>query len=665
MIELCAQQHGVDIEYSPTELSKKLTLRPAEGYTPDELWELTHQLLEAAGSTTVLAPGERHLYRVVKLAEAPGATSPLDAVPTPPPGYVILRYPVVAADTASVLATLNDIKPSIGQASIAPGGGAVLVGALTRRQGEVAAVVRSVEAEAASTTQRVLDLLHADPTALVAGVKAAKELLPGRKLRGSLGLGPRAGTVLLTTAPGDESRWFDLIARYDVPAGTNTRTYPLPAYGLDDLAKLLEDVAKDPSPRGSGAAWRVVRNDLTGTLLVTGTPEEQSRVAELLAQIAAVPAEQRRATRTFVVRNRNAEDLRGSLSRLLGVSLGEGEGSPGPAAGPDGTSLPPVAASVRPASAPGAAQGGGLVMAVDTELNAIIATGSPRDLDQVAELVERLDIRQPQVQLEIMLVSLSEGQSLDLGVELQARLGNSGTLFGLGSLFGLSSISPGSSAPTVGGSGGTAVILDPGDYSVVVKALETVSRGRSVSRASTLVNNNESASLSNTVNQPYATTTLDDGDSITGYGGSQPAGTTVDVSPQIAEGDFLVLDYNVSLSAFIGEATSDGLPPPSQATSINSIATIPDGYAIAVGGLELLTQSDADSKTPGLADIPILGNLFKSKSQSGSRTRFYVFIRASILRSPGFERLRYLSDEAGREAEVDLGWPRVEPQIIR
>jgi type II secretory pathway component GspD/PulD (secretin) len=662
LVELCAEQYAVDIEYNPADLSKKLTLRPADGYTPDQLWELTHQMLEAAGSTTVLAPGDRRLYRIVKITDAGTATAPLEQIPHPPPGYAVFRYPISAADPAAVLAAFNDAKPPIGQASVAPGGQAVLVGALTRRHAEIQTIVSTIETEAASTRRQVVEARHADSVSLVAAVNAAKEQLPGRKLHGTLGPGPRPGTVLLTAPAADEARWLELIAGYDLPPVATVRSYSLPGFGADDLPALLEDIAKDPSPRGSGAAWRVVRNNLTATLLVTATPDEHARVAELLAQIESVPVEHLRTTRTFIIRNRNAEDLRGSLSRLLGVSLGEPASAPDPLRPADS---PTTATALRSSSPSTGLSSSGLLMAVDPEMNAIIATGTPRELDQINELLQRLDIRQPQVQLEIMLVSLSEGQSQDLGVELQARLGDSGTLFGLGSLFGLSSVSPGSTAPTVGGSGGTAVILDPGDYSVVVKALETVSKGRSISRASTLVNNNESASISNTVNQPYATTTLDDGDSITGFGGSEAAGTTISVSPQIAEGDFLVLDYNVSLSAFLGEATSDGLPPPSQSTSLNSVATIPDGYAIAVGGLELITESDADSKTPGLADIPILGNLFKSSSESGSRTRFYLFIRASVLRSPGFERLRYLSDEAGREAQVDLGWPTVEPQIIR
>src|SRR5690606_5177183 len=101
---------------------------------------------------------------------------------------------------------------------------------------------------------------------------------------------------------------------------------PLPFLGVEELDRLLEEVARSPGPRGSGDAWRVVRNPVASTLIVTATPEEHARVAEFLAQIEAVPPDHRRATRTFTIRNRNAEDLRASLSRLLGVSLDAGAG---------------------------------------------------------------------------------------------------------------------------------------------------------------------------------------------------------------------------------------------------------------------------------------------------------------------------------------------------
>lgn len=662
ILDIASQQFAIDIEYPPSDpvLTAKLNFRHAGSYTPDELWELTHRMLETKGRTTVLAPGQRRLYRVVPVAEAAAATEPIDAIPYPEPGYVLLHYPVVHADPARVLTALNEPRPPMWQASLAPDGSGVIVGAFTRRQRTVRTVIEQMEARAASVRTAEIPVRHADPVQVLAAVNAANERSPGRKLTGSLAQGPRPATLLLTAPEDEHERWQALLARFDVPQAAETRSYPLPAFGAEELDLLLDQVARSPGPRGSGDAWKIVRNPLAATLIVTATPEEHARVADLLAQIAAVPSDQRRATRTFTIRNRNAEDLRGSLSRLLGVSLGESPGAPIPAGTADGTT-PRLDSPSTPAATPAS----DLLLAVDPELNAIIAVGPPHLLDEAAALVQRLDQRQPQVLLEVMLVSLSEGQSKDLGVELQARIGDSGTLIGLGSLFGLSNIGPGSGAADVSGAGGTAIVLDPGDFSVVVRALENINQGRSVSRANTLVNNNESASLSNTVSVPYATTTLTDGNTITARGGAESAGTQISVSPQIAEGDFLVLNYNVSISSFLGESSSTGLPPPSQSTTINSIATIPDGYSIVLGGLELLTESDSEDKVPLLGDLPVLGNLFKSTSDSTSRTRFYVLIRASILRDPGFERLKYFSDTQSDEAGATLGWPTVSPRIIR
>lgn len=250
------------------------------------------------------------------------------------------------------------------------------MGAITRRHATVRTVVETLEAEAASVRTVVVPVQHADPVTVLAQVVAANERHAGRGLAGVLTQGPLPATLVLTGPAAEHPRWIELIARYDVPQGVVTRTYPVPAFGSEELADLLEQVARRSGPRGSGEAWKVVRNPLTGTILVTATELEHEGVAELLAQIAAVPADQRRATRTFTIRNRNAEDLRGSLSRLLGVSLG-GAGETLPA-----SNQPELAAGGDRASQTSSASRGSadLLLAVDPVLNAIIAVGSPQPL---------------------------------------------------------------------------------------------------------------------------------------------------------------------------------------------------------------------------------------------------------------------------------------------
>ncbi|MEW6747321.1 MAG: hypothetical protein AB1486_31710 [Planctomycetota bacterium] len=127
----------------------------------------------------------------------------------------------------------------------------------------------------------------------------------------------------------------------------------------------------------------------------------------------------------------------------------------------------------------------------------------------------------------------------------------------------------------------------------------------------------------------------------------------------------LFLEYAVSLSSFVGEASDPDLPPPRQQNHLQSMATIPDGFTVALGGLEVESETEAISKIPLLGDIPLLGELFKSRSRSRSHSRFFVFIRPSVLRHESFEDLKHLSAPALREPGLGDGWPQVEPRVIR
>lgn len=306
-----------------------------------------------------------------------------------------------------------------------------------------------------------------------------------------------------------------------------------------------------------------------------------------------------------------------------------------------------------------------LVLSADEGTNTLIAVGEPRLLAQVESLLQTLDVRQPQVMLEVLIVTMTEGQTLDLGVELEHLRVSGETRLRLASLFGLSTRGADGSVSTGSASGLSAVVLNPGDFSVVLRALETLNRGRSVSMPRLLVGNNQQASLDSVVQQPFASVNASNTVSTTSFGGTQDAGTTVTIKPQIAEGDHLVLDYSISLSSFLGAASQPTLPPARQQNRVRSAATIPDGYTVVVGGIELENDSKTTSQVPLLGRIPVLGEAFKSRGKTSNRTRFYVFIRANILRGRSFEDLKHLSGEDVAEARIDDGWPTSRPRVIR
>ena len=98
---------------------------------------------------------------------------------------------------------------------------------------------------------------------------------------------------------------------------------------------------------------------------------------------------------------------------------------------------------------------------------------------------------------------------------------------------------------------------------------------------------------------------------------------------------------------------------------LQSVVSLPDGFTIVVGGLEVETESEAVSRVPLLGSIPFLGHLFRNQSKSTTKNRFFVFIRCTVLRRSNFEDLKYLSEGSLDEAGLDDSWPRMEPRIIR
>jgi general secretion pathway protein D len=496
-----------------------------------------------------------------------------------------------------------------------------------------------------------------------------------------------------------------------------TVTYAPGHYPARDVARLIEQTVRAGSPPDD--RWRVVEDELTGSLVVTATPSQHARVRELVERLDSAPAAARRPVRSFVVRNRSVKEVKGIVEGLVQAGVLEADAG-GPAAGsgppagggtPRAPDAPPAApggptpsssptsaastplplppaissepgrASTRPAAAgvgapepaPPRGPGGGgaspLVLTADEGTNTLIAVGEPRALAQLEALLRTIDVRQPQVMLEVLMVTLSDSQAVDLGVEIEKLAVHGDTRMRLSSLFGLGTRSSGGDRDgPLSASGLTGVVLNPGDFSVVLRALETLSSGRSVSMPRILVGNNQQATLDSTLQQPYASQSLinsGSGTVNTSFGGTLDAGTTLSIKPQIAEGDHLILDYSVSLSAFTGAASASTLPPPRQQNKVQSQAAIPDGHTVVVGGIEVATDGRTTGQVPLIGSIPVLGEAFKNRSASSSRSRFYVFIRANVLRSRSFEDLRYASEPAAAAAGIDDGWPEVEPRVIR
>jgi general secretion pathway protein D len=430
--------------------------------------------------------------------------------------------------------------------------------------------------------------------------------------------------------------------------------------------------------------WRVVSDELTGALVITATAAQHHVIQDLFKRLESTAEGPRRPIRSFPIRNRGVEELKDLLQGMLEKGALEGlpsvekaptgevvdrfpveavaDAKPQVVQGPTG----PIPALYKPASVATKALGDEVILTADKATNRLIAMGNARVLEQLAMLIEELDVRHSQVLVEAMVVTLTDDQTRSLGVEMQ-KIGVDGDVqWRLASLFGLGSPDPTfPGLPPAGGAGASGVVLDPGSFSAAVRALETINKGRSLTIPKVLVNNNQRADLNSVLQTPFASTNASNTVATTSFGGTLDAGTQISVTPQITEGDQLLLDYSISLSSFVGAAADPALPPPRQENKLQSIVTVPDGYTVVVGGLEVKSESKASTRVPLLGEIPLLGALFANQSKTVNKARFFVFIRTSVMRSASFDDLRYASVSDLAEARVEDGWPRLEPRLIR
>ncbi|NUQ53018.1 MAG: hypothetical protein HUU19_10030 [Phycisphaerales bacterium] len=77
------------------------------------------------------------------------------------------------------------------------------------------------------------------------------------------------------------------------------------------------------------------------------------------------------------------------------------------------------------------------------------------------------------------------------------------------------------------------------------------------------------------------------------------------------------------------------------------------------------TSTEGESRVPLIGEVPLVGEFFKSRNKVGGKTRFYVFIKATVLQSTDFEDLKYLSDRTSATMHVDDGFPGVKARVIR
>lgn len=553
---------------------------------------------------------------------------------------------------------------------------------------------------AASARDRVLELLGQQGQR-PAGAAPGQPAVPGAavstitNLSERLSVDPSSNALFFRGRPDEGEFLADLLQIVDVPNGLVSRWYPVgnstaEAVASAGRAEQLGNVTtfesssggqsrggstgvRTGSPQGGGAQAETagagfVLYPEAGGFIYRGTESQHHRVEALVASLKDLSERDRMVYEFYRLRHGKAADVAEIIQNLLSNSLPTGNrgGLVGRDLGsrsgqrtlPNGTTVPIPPALANQANQPnqpaGADAAGGLgeiageevFVLADEKNNQVVVKAPVRLQPQFRQLINRIDLRRPQVYIDTKIVSVSSQKDFRLAIEAQQIIGQ----FAFNTNFGLSTLAtagqPITEPKTIPGTlqGITAAIIRSKDVPIVINAFARDIDGRIVATPQLLVDDNEEAEVSSLDQQPTTTTSQGTSTTQSSFGGYEPAGPKLKVKPQIAEGGYLRLEYEVELSAFVGDSSSPGVPPAKQEAKISSKSvTVPADTTIVVGGLTQELTTSTVLKVPFLGDIPLVGYLFRDTRKNSRQTTLYFFITPKVMRDPSFADLRLLT----------------------
>ena len=260
----------------------------------------------------------------------------------------------------------------------------------------------------------------------------------------------------------------------------------------------------------------------------------------------------------------------------------------------------PSDSNPAPTTAPDGTQ---IRIEADQRLNAVIVRDATERLPRYEQLIASLDVEPQSLEIEATIIDVNTDKARELGINW--RWSNDGR-----------EASFGGSVPSVGNGGVASVVLGSlGQFFARIRALQTEGAARIVSSPQVVTLSNVEAVFDNTSTFFVRVAGREQVDLF-----NVSAGTTLRVTPHVfrdREQTRIKLLVNVE-DGNITNRQVDQIPVVERST-VNTQALIAEGESLLIGGMVRETHANGEDKVPGLGDVPVVGNLFKTKTSSNTR----------------------------------------------
>jgi general secretion pathway protein D len=309
---------------------------------------------------------------------------------------------------------------------------------------------------------------------------------------------------------------------------------------------------------------------------------------------------------------------------------------------------------------------GDAVISIDPETRSLVVIADEDTSKYISQVVSNLDRPKPQVLIKVVFLEVTHNDSSDIGIDgsYNKSFGSS-LVSGFTTNFGVISnaIVPTSITPITSGAtaftGSNVFGLSPlgigstaglyqifgNDYQVTLRAIAQAGRAKVLSRPSIVARNNQPATITVGQSVPLITSVRFDnfGNAINSVS-YQSVGIILRVTPFITSDGLVEMILSPETSELVADrsqwvpissgASGNVSAPVINSRSADTVIVTPDGQTVIIGGLMANSKADTETKIPLLGDIPILGNLFKHKTKTDSKTELMIFLTPHIIQAP-------------------------------
>lgn len=475
-----------------------------------------------------------------------------------------------------------------------------------------------------------------------------------------------SNAIIISDIRANINRMQEIIARMDQSAVKETEIIKL-KYGVStDVVEMLKTLEKSRAGEGADAndEATLVADKRTNSVVITADELSIERIKSLIDYLD-IPLEQSGNVRVMYLEYADAKEVSEVLTRVMqNLSRLDDEAS--------GRNR--------------AANASKSTIEADEGTNSLIITADADEMAALEAVIARLDIRRAQVLVEAIIVEMEIVEGRELG--LQWLFANDSGLYG--SSVSTSAAQQGRNAAIAqaiipedatstdigvrdlagalsqvpGTTFGWGVVDEGLTMTTILNALKSQGNANILSTPSLLTLDNEEAFITVGQQVPFVTGSYTNTGAANGVANPfqtiqrENVGVTLQVTPQINEGDSVVMDIVQEVSS-ISQQVLSASDVITNERKIETKVLAKDGDIVVLGGLVKDDVQDSQQGVPLLSDIPVLGRLFRSDVVSVTKSNLLVFIRSTIIRDDAdlagatAEKYRYIREQ--QRARRDQG----------